>query len=994
MKKELHFLPQNLFFKKPIVEKINRFFNRKLFFLSFLFAISFQNLSAQIVDDGNEHFVGYNGSYQDFVVPNNPLLIKIRFLLFGADGGRARIRSGIFIPLSGFEEIHSCSSGGGEGAFVNVIFPVGDGVGKIPYGSTVRFIIGQKGTSGSDNISIVPGTGSEYGGGGGGSAILYKAPGPNGYWVLLAVAGGGGGAYQGMVANICLGLSDAGGGGQEGQNGSDGHGSIGNGGGGSGSGGGGSNDILGGGGGGAGSRGGSVPCIDDNLDVHDIGEGGKGRGLNDDESGGYGGSSEGCSSLVLGWRNGGFGYGGGGGAVGVGGGGGGYSGGGAGGLISSGGGGGSFFASNNIGLATGQGGSTENPQDGYSRYEVTINRPPVASCKNATLYLDANGQSSLNSSDVDNGSSDPDNDAITFTLSKSSFGCSDLGANNVTLTVTDVHGATSTCVAIVSVIDNISPVITCPANTTVSCAANVPAVNTASVTTTDNCSVNVTHVSDVISNRTCANRFTLTRTYRATDPSGNTVTCPQVITVFDNTIPQITGLSVSQPTLWPPNHTMRDITVNYSITDNCTTPISTISVSSNELVNGTGDGDTAPDWEIIDDHHIRLRAERAATGSGRIYTITITANDGCNATVVATTQVVVAHNITGPITGNPFVIGSTVSFIGNFWDKLTNRHTAKWLLDGSAVTNGTVTEPTANQNGKVNGSYKFTSAGVYKLQMNVTDQTGVTSYSNMNGDMDAIVVIYDPNGNYAFGGGWYPSVTGALRSDLSATGKASFGFAINYTNAAKPKGETQFEFKLGSFEFNALNFDYLSVSGARAQFRGTGKIVGGQSGIGFIMTVIDGALDGSGVDKIRLKIYNRNTNLVYYDNQFGTSDADNPSTVVGTNSSIFIQGTPGNNSITKIPEEHSDKKEMADRKLELIAFPNPSDKYFTLQVKSNDVQVPIEMLVTDQHGRLLEKRSNLNVGSVIQIGKTFRPGVYYVKIIQGEKHEEMKLIKL
>jgi hypothetical protein len=30
--------------------------------------------------------------------------------------------------------------------------------------------------------------------------------------------------------------------------------------------------------------------------------------------------------------------------------------------------------------------------------------------------------------------------------------------------------------------------------------------------------------------------------------------------------------------------------------------------------------------------------------------------------------------------------------------------------------------------------------------MNVTDQNGVTSYANTNYDLDAIVVIYDPNG--------------------------------------------------------------------------------------------------------------------------------------------------------------------------------------------------------------------------------------------------------
>ncbi|MEO5906119.1 MAG: hypothetical protein ABIQ11_05300, partial [Saprospiraceae bacterium] len=70
----------------------------------------------------------------------------------------------------------------------------------------------------------------------------------------------------------------------------------------------------------------------------------------------------------------------------------------------------------------------------------------------------------------------------------------------------------------------------------------MPAVNTGAVITTNNCggSATVTFVGDVITNQTCVNRYTLTRTYRATDACGNSATCSQVITVFDNTAPVIT----------------------------------------------------------------------------------------------------------------------------------------------------------------------------------------------------------------------------------------------------------------------------------------------------------------------------------------------------------------------------------------------------------------------------------------------------------------------
>lgn len=572
-----------------------------------------------------------------------------------------------------------------------------------------------------------------------------------------------------------------------------------------------------------------------------------------------------------------------------------------------------------------------------------------------------------------------------------------VGTTTITWKVTDGAGNTASVNQTITVLDVQVPVISCPGNRTVACASDVPAVDINSVTATDNCSVIVEHVSDVVSNQTCANRFTLTRTYKATDPSGNSAACSQVITVNDDIPPQLTGLNVSQEVLWPPNHKMQDITVSYTATDNCvSSPIVTVTVISNESVNGTGDGDTAPDWEITDNHHIKLRAERAANGNGRIYTITITVDDGCNSPVSESKQVFVAHNITGPQSGKPFKVGSTVPFSGEFWDKPGNTHTAKWLLDGSAVANGAVTEPEGNQNGKVTGAYKFRSTGVYKLQMNITDQNGITSFANTNEDVDAIVVIYDPNGGYTYGGGYYDSPAGALASNPAATGKASYGFAMNYfKNSTYPKGETQFEFKVGDFEFNALNFDYLVISNSMAQFKGTGKIIGGQSGVGFTMTVVDGEFDGTGVDKIRMKIYNKNNGNIIYDNQFGASDAAFPTQAVGANSTVVISGT--NSSLTK--SDHTTQNaemevntEKPPTPIDVIAFSNPSANNFSIMVQAV-VKGKLTMQVTDIYGRVIETRIVI-ANSLIRLGDRYRPGTYFVRIVQGNGHKVVKLVKL
>lgn len=589
---------------------------------------------------------------------------------------------------------------------------------------------------------------------------------------------------------------------------------------------------------------------------------------------------------------------------------------------------------------------------------------------------------------------------VTLSEVRSDEQCANKFKLTRTWTATDACGNTSTYKQTITVDDTQAPIFsgTDPLSVTVSCEKDIPAA--AVQTATDNCTSTPTiSFIEVKSNIQCVNRFVMTRTWIATDECGNSSTRRQVITVYDNEAPVVSDISVDTVVLWPPNHKMREITVNYNATDNCGVT-STLSVTSNEPVHGGSDGDQAPDWEVIDEHHIRLRAEKANHGEARYYTIKINVTDGCNTPVVDSTVVTVAHNITNPHTGNPFKIGSTVSFNGVFWDKPGNTHTAKWLVDGNAAANGNVTEPAGRKNGSVTGSYKFKSAGVYKLQMNVTDQNGLTSYANTNNDLDAIVVVYDPNGGNAYGGGWYSSPAGALAADHAAEGKASYGFSVNYGNAAKPKGETQFEFKVGSFEFNALNFDYLAISGAKAQFRGTGRIIGGQSGIGFIMTVIDGALDGSGIDRIRMKIYNRNTGHVYYDNEPGASDADDPKTAIGTNSSIVIQGSGTVTQTTNNPETLINGKEVESLsvnevdKLHVIAYPNPGSDRFTIQVSSNDLSTKIIMQVFDQQGRILEKKENITPGSAINLGENYRPGIYFVRVIQGRQHSEIKLIKL
>jgi hypothetical protein len=249
----------------------------------------------------------------------------------------------------------------------------------------------------------------------------------------------------------------------------------------------------------------------------------------------------------------------------------------------------------------------------------------------------------------------------------------------------------------------------------------------------------------------------------------------------------------------------------------------------------------------------------------------------------------VGHNVITPKSGTAFKINTAVTFTGTFWDTPGKRHTAVWQFD-SLTTGATVVEPAGSKNGTAKGTYTFKDPGVYKVMLKVTDNIGVTSYVDTQDDVEAIVVVYDPASGYTIGGGWISSPLGALTSDPTATGKMSFGYNSKFfKTATNPKGESQLDFLLGNFEFNALNYEYLVIDKARAQFRGFGK-VNGVSGYDFIATVIDGSLaGGGGVDKFRIKIWEKTTGIVVYDNQMGASDAADPITPVGFGSDIVIK---------------------------------------------------------------------------------------------------------
>jgi hypothetical protein len=110
--------------------------------------------------------------------------------------------------------------------------------------------------------------------------------------------------------------------------------------------------------------------------------------------------------------------------------------------------------------------------------------------------------------------------------------------------------------------------------------------------------------------------------------------------------PEITSLRAIPNTLWPPNHKMASVSVTVSASDVCDpSPICRVSaINSNEPVNGLGDGDTQPDWKLIENLVVNLRAERSGKGNGRTYTLTIECTNTHKNTSQKTITVTVPKN--------------------------------------------------------------------------------------------------------------------------------------------------------------------------------------------------------------------------------------------------------------------------------------------------------------------------------------------------------------
>jgi hypothetical protein len=225
------------------------------------------------------------------------------------------------------------------------------------------------------------------------------------------------------------------------------------------------------------------------------------------------------------------------------------------------------------------------PEMDYETYLLHVNQPPscdadgpyTAECQGAHTEVALDGT----------GSTDPENEAISYAWSTDcpagSFDDSsspspavtiDSSAQSlqcyVSLDVTDSANNSDGCSSSVAISDTVAPSLACPPDASVECDESTDPSNAGSASATDACDPSVSvGFSDAIVPGLCPQESIITRTWTATDASGNASTCAQTVEVVDTTAPIIE--CNASPTSVPPD---APISFTVTATDNCDDQVS------------------------------------------------------------------------------------------------------------------------------------------------------------------------------------------------------------------------------------------------------------------------------------------------------------------------------------------------------------------------------------------------------------------------------------
>jgi len=293
--------------------------------------------------------------------------------------------------------------------------------------------------------------------------------------------------------------------------------------------------------------------------------------------------------------------------------------------------------------------------------------------------------------------------------------------------------------------------------------------------------------------------------YYAKDNTGNTEAAKSYTVKIDKTPPTITASRTPGANANGWNNT--DVVVHFGASD---------------TLSGIDIDTVTPDATISTEG-----ADQSVTG-----TATDKAGNSASATVagISIDKTVPTVTVTIPTDWGLCTVGTALQFSAT--DPLSNV---------SSVL-GTLTNTFAESQQVPNGFQP--TAHVYTLVVRAIDKA-----DNASESAPVNFVVYDPQGGFATGGGWF---TPDAESTLPG-GRANFGFVAKYKSGAST-GNLEFQCKDANINLKSTSIDWLTISGVSAQFQGRGTI-NGQGLYTFRTRATDNAEPGVGADHFDIKIW-------------------------------------------------------------------------------------------------------------------------------------------
>lgn len=539
----------------------------------------------------------------------------------------------------------------------------------------------------------------------------------------------------------------------------------------------------------------------------------------------------------------------------------------------------------------------------------------------------------------------------------------------------------------------------------------------------------------------CPGNFSIVRSWTAMDACGNPIELMQEITVLDEISPVVTGCP-------------QDILISTS-SEGCTAEVDwippfaedncgSVSVTSNYI---PGDefplGVTTVTYEFMDecgnisqcDFSIAVLDQIAPVPDiaqlpdvigCEVVLTPPTAIDNCDGYLVAVTSDPINYNVLGTyqvgwnftdaagnttvqiqnifivdqdapeiqtltVPPDPIALGGLHTTTAEFYDLCDkDDHIATWDWGDGNVSAGIVHQGSNS----ITGTHSYTSAGVYIISLYLEDG----SSNNHTLTATTYAVVYDPEEGFVTGGGWIESPPGAYALDQNIVGKANFGFVSKYKNGANiPTGNTSFHLNVANFKFKSTEYDWLVIAGAKAKFKGSGK-VNNSGDYGFMITGIDGQVNGGGgIDKFRIKIWDKSSgNSVVYDNKMGADDTGYDTQEL-EGGSITVHKQNGNNRVGILSS-----KFVKHEGISLHAYPNPSRNNLSIDLLVENTDL-INLLIIDVNGKVVRDLGELQLAAgkhilqwdgLTSAGHLTTPGVYYFVASSGTEKVFEPIIRM